>query len=53
MKIAALVDLVRRPASEVHGSKVRWAVAVIVVNSAGLLPASYFAFGRQVPKPLP
>lgn len=37
LKIAALVDLVRRPAEEVRGSKVRWATAIVVVNSGGAL----------------
>ncbi|HLI74653.1 MAG TPA: DUF5652 family protein [Acidimicrobiales bacterium] len=46
LKVTALVDLARRPADRVHGSKAKWAVAIIVVNSAGLLPIYYFARGR-------
>lgn len=47
LKIAALVDIKRRPASQIRGRKWVWAAAVAVINSAGLLPASYFAFGRR------
>jgi hypothetical protein len=47
MKGAALVDLARRPASEVRGSKARWAVAIVLVNSLGVLPMTYFARGRR------
>jgi hypothetical protein len=46
LKAAALVDLKRRPASQVRGSKWLWASSMIV-NSAGLIPISYFAFGRR------
>ena len=47
LKIAALVDLARRPASEVRGSKVKWGVAVTLINSLGAVPIAYFAFGRR------
>jgi hypothetical protein len=47
LKIAALVDLARRPASEVRGSKLRWAVAIILVNSMGIVPIVYFIRGRK------
>ncbi len=47
LKVAALVDLKRRPASEVRGSKWMWATAILLVNSAGSLPVAYFALGRQ------
>jgi hypothetical protein len=40
----AWVDLARRPADQVRGSKAAWAVA-IAVNFVG--PISYFAFGRK------
>lgn len=46
LKAAALVDLARRPAVEVRGSKGLWATAITVVNSVGLLPLAYFVFGR-------
>ncbi|MFL5928709.1 MAG: hypothetical protein ACJ77E_17400 [Gaiellaceae bacterium] len=47
LKAAALVDLVRRPASEVRGSKPRWALAIVLVNSLGVVPIAYFARGRR------
>jgi hypothetical protein len=40
---AALVDIYRRPAEQVRGSKWAW-TAVSFINFAG--PISYFAFGR-------
>ncbi|RNI18193.1 hypothetical protein EFY87_18430 [Flexivirga caeni] len=46
-KAAALIDLSRRPASEIRGPKLLWAVALPTVNSAGLLPAAYFLVGRR------
>ena len=33
--------------AEVRGSKKRWAVAIVLVNSAGLVPATYLAVGRR------
>jgi hypothetical protein len=47
LKIAALIDLARRPASEVRGSKRRWATSVTLINSLGAVPIAYFAFGRR------
>jgi hypothetical protein len=47
LKVAALIDLARRPAAEVRGSKVRWALAVTLVNSVGVVPLVYFVFGRR------
>jgi hypothetical protein len=49
LKVAALVDLARRPASQVRGPKWLWATVVTVVGSAGILPVSYFVLGRQQP----
>lgn len=46
-KAAALVDLARRPASEVRGPKALWAAGIIAVNGLGVAPAAYFAFGRR------
>ena len=43
----ALIDLKNRPADEVNGPKAAWALALGVVNSAGLLPAAYLLFGRR------
>jgi hypothetical protein len=47
LKIAALIDLRRRPASQVRGKKWLWAMVVATVGSAGILPVSYFLFGRR------
>lgn len=47
LKVAALVDIKRRPASQIRGPKWVWAAAVAIVSSAGLLPASYFVLGRR------
>ena len=47
LKIAALVDLWRRPADQVRGPKAAWAVGVALANSVGMVPLSYFLFGRR------
>jgi len=44
---AALIDIKRRPASQIRGPKQVWAAAVAIINSAGVLPISYFVFGRR------
>jgi Phospholipase_D-nuclease N-terminal len=40
----AWTDLARRPAEEVNGSKIRWAL-IIAVNFLG--PAAYFRWGHR------
>jgi Family of unknown function (DUF5652) len=47
LRIAALIDLWRRPAGQIRGSKKAWAACVALINSAGVLPISYFVFGRR------
>ncbi len=47
LKVAALIDIQRRPASQIRGRKWMWAAAVALVNSAGVLPVSYFVFGQR------
>lgn len=47
LKIPALVDLARWPAREVRGSKLRWAVSIVLVNSLGIVPITYLARGRR------
>jgi hypothetical protein len=47
LKVAALVDLARRPAAQVRGSKLGWAVTVTLANSVGAVPIAYFVFGRR------
>jgi hypothetical protein len=49
LKFAALIDLKRRPAGQVRGPKWVWATVVTVVSSAGVVPISYFLFGRRQP----
>jgi hypothetical protein len=50
LKLAALIDIKRRPASQVRGRRWVWAALVAVVNSFGLMPISYFLFGRRRPQ---
>jgi hypothetical protein len=45
LKAAMLLDLKRRPASQVRGPKWLWA-STALINSAGVLPVSYFLVGR-------
>jgi hypothetical protein len=47
LKLAALIDLKRRPASQIRGPKWIWATVLAVVSSAGVVPISYFVFGRR------
>jgi len=47
LKTAVLIDLKRRPASQIRGSKRAWIVAAVLLNSAGIGPLSYFVFGRR------
>jgi Phospholipase_D-nuclease N-terminal len=47
LKIAVLLDIRRRPASQIRGSKRIWIAAAVLVNSVGIGPLSYFAFGRR------
>jgi hypothetical protein len=53
LKVAALVDIKRRPANQIRGPKWLWAPVVAVVNSAGVVPISYFVFGRRRPPARP
>lgn len=47
LRIAALVDLARRPADEVRGPKAAWAAALVAVNSVGAVPLAYAVWGRK------
>ena len=49
LKVAALIDIRRRPATQIRGPRWLWATAVTVIGSAGVLPVSYFVFGRRQP----
>ena len=45
LKAAMLIDLRRRPPSQVRGPKWLWALTALV-NTAGIAPLSYFIVGR-------
>jgi hypothetical protein len=47
LKLVALMDLKRRPAAKVKGSKARWTLAVLLVNSVGAVPIAYLLYGRR------
>jgi hypothetical protein len=47
LKTAVLIDIRRRPASQIRGSKPMWIIAAVGVNSAGVGSLSYFVFGRR------
>jgi hypothetical protein len=49
LKAVALIDIARRPAGQIRGTKRAWRLAMIV-NSAGVIPLSYFAVGRRRPE---
>ena len=49
LKVAALIDIKRRPAGQIRGPKWLWAAVVTVVSSAGVVPISYFVLGRREP----
>ena len=49
LKGAALIDIKRRPADQIRGPKWLWVPVIVVVNSAGVVPISYFLFGRRTP----
>ena len=50
LKLAALIDIKRRPASQIRGRKWMWAAPIATVGSAGVLPISYFVLGRRHPR---
>ena len=53
LKGAALIDIKRRPADQIRGPKWLWVPVVAVVNSLGIVPISYFLFGRRRPPAQP
>jgi hypothetical protein len=53
LKVVALIDIRRRPASQIRGPKWVWAALMAVVGSAGILPMSYFLLGRKQPPSQP
>jgi hypothetical protein len=53
LKVAALIDIKGRPASQIRGPKWMWASVVAIAASAGVVPISYFVFGRRQPRSQP
>ncbi len=47
LRVAALIDIQRRPANQIRGRKWMWAAAVALVSSAGVVPVSYFVIGQR------
>jgi hypothetical protein len=47
LKTAALIDLAQRPRRDLRGSKAGWAAALVLVNSAGVVPVVYLLRGRR------
>jgi hypothetical protein len=47
LRLTALIDLARRPAEQVRGSKKAWAAAILLINSMGAVPLAYFTHGRR------
>lgn len=48
LKVATLIDLAHRPAAAVRGSKRAWAAALVLMNSAGIVPIVYLMRGRRL-----
>ena len=47
LRVGALMDIKRRPASQMRGRKRVWAAAIALVSCVGVVPISYFVFGRR------
>ena len=47
LRVWALRDLTKRPSDEVAGLKAVWAVGLVSVSSAGVLPLAYLVVGRR------
>lgn len=47
LKAAVLIDLARRPGSDIRGSKTAWAAALMLINSGGIVPIVYLLRGRR------
>jgi hypothetical protein len=50
LKIAALIDIKRSSPEQIRGGKKVW-TAGMLLNSAGLIPLSYFVWGRRSAAP--
>ncbi len=51
LRVAALIDIKRRPPSQIRGRKRLWVAVVALISSAGVVPISYFVFGRRAGSP--
>lgn len=49
LRVAALIDIQHRPASQIRGRKWMWTAAVALISSAGIVPISYLVLGRRQP----
>jgi hypothetical protein len=47
LRFWALRDLARRPSEAVAGPKAVWALGLVSVSSAGVLPLAYLVLGRR------
>jgi hypothetical protein len=47
LELAALIDITRRPADRIRGTKWAWVTVVTLANSVGVVPLAYFRFGRK------
>jgi hypothetical protein len=50
LKLFALIDIKRRPKEQIRGRKAVW-VSAMLMNSAGVIPVSYFIWGRRRDEP--
>jgi hypothetical protein len=50
LRALALIDLLRRPKEQVRGPKGLWVAALSIMNSLGVVPATYFIAGRRKPE---
>jgi hypothetical protein len=50
LKLAVLLDLRHRPQEQIRGRKRAWKLGLLI-NSAGIIPISYFVWGRHPKTP--
>ena len=47
LRVVAMIDIIKRDATEINGPKKVWIPALSAVSSMGILPAAYFRWGRR------
>lgn len=47
LRVWALADLKRRHKEDLRGPKLAWGLALTLVSSAGVVPATYLLLGRR------